>query len=43
MPILSWPLAVPQAGPFIRAHRLGEGDCIGLCTDAEGALVIAVR
>ncbi len=39
---LSWSPAAKQAGPFIRAHRLGEGDCIGLCTDAEGVLVIAV-
>lgn len=31
-----------QAGPFIRTHGLGEGDCVGLCTDAAGALVIDV-
>ncbi|KAK9835948.1 hypothetical protein WJX81_000533 [Elliptochloris bilobata] len=32
-----------QAGPFIRAYGLGEGDCIGICTDAAGALVIEVN
>lgn len=32
-----------QAGPFIRMYGLREGDCLGICTDAAGALVIEVR
>ena len=31
-----------QAALFLRAHSLREGDALGLCTDATGALAILV-
>ena len=31
-----------QVAPFLRAHGLHEGDSIGICTDAAGALALRV-